>query len=433
MSNQLNPAQRQDRTTNFVIVGVIGLLVAGVVYLISEQFESVRMTINKGYTLEAYQNSYLAAQQYLASFDIESKSAVDITEIRDQLEPSDSLLLLNTRLIPEPYHDFLLDWVNQGGHLIVTAHNMWDEDYGDSGDIFLDRLGVKMVTTLNDDVDEVEEAAEDLVEEILGEDDTEESLVQQDSALQNSDDEENSTDINECTSYSYGRLTTVRYAENKPAIQVQFGTYVHLEDISGNALAFEGKYPNTILQYPIGDGMITTITNYRLWTNGNIGWYDHAFFLWLLVGNSNRTWFVFDKDSDSLLTLIERHFMEFFVSAALLLAFWLWYRAKRFGPIVAEPEKARRSLMEHLNANARFNWRHQQMDTLIKGQREEIKLHYSRRHGNYQSQAAMVATLAKASQLSNDEVEWALTCDTPYKEQDFTQLIRRLQRLRNAV
>lgn len=430
-------ADNQNRWLNYgLVMGVVALIGLGI-YAIYSQFEKVTTTINKGYSLDAAKNPYLAAQQYLDLHEVDTESAIDLSGTWDQLKDQDAVLLLNTRVIPEAYHDNLLDWVERGGHLILTAQNFWDEDYQDSGDIFLDQLGVRMysvfeeenedITTEDDSSVITEEEINQAVDEALNE------ILPDANTSDEESSEENTSEANQCLAYTYNRLSLIDYSDNRPAIQVQFGSYGHLEDSSGNALGGGNYYPNNILQYEVGQGLITTITAHHMWENSNISWYDHAYFLWLLVGDSERVWFIFDTTSESLFTLLTKYLLEPLVAGLLLLACYLWFRAKRFGPIAQAPAQARRSLLEHLQANARFNWRHQQMAPLIQKQRDDIKYHFSLRHGEHPSQQFMVTQLAHASQLSDTQVEWAMTTVTPEREQDFVKLIQLLQRLRNAV
>lgn len=421
----------QNRWLNYGIVAVVLLLIGLMFYGISNQFERVNTTINLGYTTKALQNRYLAAQNFLDQQAIDSQTAIDLTEVIDQLQPNDALLLLNSRLIPEAYQDQIMDWVANGGHLLIRAQNLWDEEYQESGDPFLDKLGVRLYDVLEEEVERIGEAAGEKVDEL----NQQQEITEAETAGETDTvtDEDKSTEAAQCDVYDYSRLTLVDYDNREPPIQVQFASYTHLFDASGNAITPADYYPNQMLQYPVGQGMITAISNYEMWLNHNIGWYDHAYYLWLLVQQADQVWFVFDRDAKSLFTLIIEHLLEPLIAGLLLLALYLWYRAKRFGPIAPAPAPTRRSLKEHLVANARFNWRHQQVQPLIQKQRDEIKQHFIRRHGNHHNQDFIFTTLAKASGLSAEQVRWALTVEPPEKEQEFTQLMRLLQRLRNAV
>ena len=438
----------QNRWVNYGIVAALVLLLVGVVMYISSQFERVKTTFNLGYTAEAIQNPYLAAQQYLQRQSIASDNGVDIASVWDQLQPGEALLLLNPRLIPEPYHLGLMEWVAEGGHLIVTAQNYWSEEYAESGDPFLDQLGVEMYDVIEDEIENVGEYAQQILQDKVAEsassDDESPTDIEAESSASTGSDgellnqagdesESKTTQAAQCDIYGYSRLTLVNYGEQAPPLQVQFGSFAHLYDASAKAITPEIYYPNQMLQYPVGRGMITTLTSHAMWSNENIGWYDHAYFLWLLVNNASKVWFVFDRDSDSLLSLILDHVLEPFAAGLLLLALYLWYRAKRFGPLAPEPQQARRSLMEHLEASARFNWRHRQIQPMVQKQREDIRHRFILRYGSHHQEDFVITTLAKASELTPKQVRWALKAEPPEREQEFTRLIRLLQRLRNAV
>jgi hypothetical protein len=54
-----------------------------------------------------------------------------------------SLLLLGARSNMSPRQvEHLLAWVRSGGHLLLVAEALWDEETGKSGDLLLDRLQI---------------------------------------------------------------------------------------------------------------------------------------------------------------------------------------------------------------------------------------------------------------------------------------------------
>ena len=59
-----------------------------------------------------------------------------------------TLLLLGDRRNLTPRQtERLLDWAAAGGHLVVVAERLWDENAGKSGDLLLDRLNLQQYAT----------------------------------------------------------------------------------------------------------------------------------------------------------------------------------------------------------------------------------------------------------------------------------------------
>ena len=67
------------------------------------------------------------------------------------------LLILGSREQMTPKQaERLLAWTRQGGHLLVVAETLWDEDKNSSGDLLLDPLGIQQY--MSDELDEDSES-----------------------------------------------------------------------------------------------------------------------------------------------------------------------------------------------------------------------------------------------------------------------------------
>ena len=102
------------------------------------------------------------------------------------------------------------------------------------------------------------------------------------------------------------------------AIKYDFGegeeTYFHMSDF-------------------YGDGLVTILADASPLRNRYIGYSNHADFLEMLVGKSNRRRVVFSSGAgDSLFSLIWRYFKLAVISLAVVIVFWLWKSLPRFGP-----------------------------------------------------------------------------------------------------
>lgn len=86
-------------------------------------------------------------------------SRADGLEVLKELPPSGhTLLLLGSRSGMTPGQARrLLQWSEQGGHLVLIAERLWDEDEKKSGDLLLDSLDIRQYLT--EDFDDSQDRA----------------------------------------------------------------------------------------------------------------------------------------------------------------------------------------------------------------------------------------------------------------------------------
>ncbi|HVK99169.1 MAG TPA: DUF4350 domain-containing protein, partial [Dongiaceae bacterium] len=434
---------------------------------------------------------------FLEKHHIESHRSRDLHSILDRLKPDDTLVLFNdTPIFSTTGQERLEDWMQSGGHLIIAANYEWDEEEESSGDPFLDKYGVRMTWAdedTEDDLDEPEEEDEDRYEdedsyedeEALDESeqaedaagkhitdgmtkpaaapaddshDTDETtpaasadIDAKNNAAENGDSTtekaDKKDDAKNCSIFRYSDPFLVDWNGSNTPLSIDFGFGYTLEDASGKATGNADHWPNGLLQYSVGKGMMTVMVATDIWENEAIGDYDHAFLLWYLVSGSPNVWLVVSNDSDSLITLLWRNAKYWLLGLAAMLLIWGWRRWVRFGPMIPDITSNRRQLQEHLDAEARFNWQHQQMEPLLKAVRDDIWLRLSQQHGIHhhasnQQALDLQATdqhnnalqkLADISQQSVDKVHFAMTSAAPTKELQWADLISLLQTIRNAL
>lgn len=98
-------------------------------------------------------NTYLAAEYFLRQQGLAVEQANSLERLADLPAEGHSLLLLGERSNMTPRQvDQLLAWAKSGGHLLLVAEALWDEETGKSGDLLLDRLNIHQ--TLSETADE---------------------------------------------------------------------------------------------------------------------------------------------------------------------------------------------------------------------------------------------------------------------------------------
>jgi hypothetical protein len=112
------------------------------------------------------------------------------------------------------------------------------------------------------------------------------------------------------------------------------------------------------LRVPIGRGSVTII-NADPFREQGLTCGDNAllFVAATQLKRGDSIVFLTEENADSLLQLIWRYGSPVVVLIAVLIMLWLWRSGVRFGPLLAEPDPARRSLAEQIRGTGQFTLR----------------------------------------------------------------------------
>jgi hypothetical protein len=384
-----------------VIVGAV-LLRIGMDWFM-DNHELVYYETRSGFELEARRNPLLAAERYLQRIgaDVESISTTDLW--RDLPAPGDAIIVYRyTPPAGNERRQALRRWIGAGGHLIVEADkSLLVETDEDGRQLRSDTGKADLLKELGISLHEHEAA-------FFAE------LMRTDEPIE------------------------VQFQDSEENIQVNFSTYRYL--LADDTMAEpSGKVPcgkgYCLLQYEVGEGMVTVMNDISFISNYEIGDHDHAMVLAMLYPEPpKRTWLVYDVVMPSLFQLIWRH-LPYAVSALLVaLLLWLWQRGARLGPLLPPLDQPRRNIDEHLQASAGFLWRIDRGQQLFLGNQRALKQAWFSKHFLLRSMPRNegCAWIAARAGLSPQAVNRALY-DTCESEQDFIELSSYLQILRTAL
>lgn len=471
---------------HFLLGALVVAVISYVIWHLATNYAYKNIWVDLGPVPEARNNPYFAAQKFLENKGYKVKSTGLLAEVTGRLENTDTLFLFyDHELEYQTLSTDIHDWVKRGGHLVLTVHYLWDEDSKASGDPYLDDLGVRQYlwpreaettdTETTDaepsgtepsdaepsDTESSDDNAADDTEEMNDAGDADESAESGDTneegmpTVGDSDDEESDAEATgdddddanplhnlnipvegEETStcgMSYAEtVSLLPLSQGSHPLRIAFESEYHVEDISGHAHAPFTEPPAHMLQYTLGAGKITVLTDHFIFDDGNIGDYDHAFFLWSLADTSPHVWLVYDKDSDTLITLLWTSAPYLCLSVIALLAGWLVFRGGRFGPILSAENVHRRQLQEHIDASTSFIWRAEEQSMLIEEARQPV-LNKCPVVGHQITPTPRLQRAMEQLGLSDERLLWALTTPTVADEAEFIELIRLLQQLRTTL
>jgi len=352
--------------------------------------------VDRGPSPEAMANPYLAAEHFLRQQGLAVEHANGLERLTTLPARGNSLLLLGERGNMSPRQvGQLLDWAKSGGHLLVVAEALWDEETGKSGDLLLDRLHIHQA--LSDDPDDPAPARKNKAPDL-----------------------------------------TKLYVDNDTApVYFSFDTDFNLIDPKHLAqFSANSARSSHLMQLDLGQGRVTVITDSDLWKTPDIGKHDNAWLLWYLNQGTAVT-LLFNSDVDDLFTLLLRYFPQALVTLIALLALALWQAGMRQGPIHAPAPKARRQLQEHLKASADFLLRRSGQGTLLQALQHDILRTARRRHPGFEhlDNTEQWRVLAHLTRQPSHVISQALG-PLPAKRlssADFSRQVACLQTLRNAL
>ena len=352
--------------------------------------------VDRGPSPDALANPYLAAEYFLRQQGLAVAHANGLDRLADLPAPGHSLLLLGERSNMTPRQvDQLLTWAKAGGHLLLVAEALWDDETGKSGDLLLDRLNLRQ--TLSDDFDEPAPPRKKVAPDL-----------------------------------------TKLYVDNETApAYFSFDTDFNLTDPKHLAqFSANSAKSSHLMQLDFGPGRVTVLTDSDLWKTPGIGKHDNAWLLWYLNQGTDVT-LLFNSDADNLLTLLVRYFPQALVALIALVALALWHASVRQGPILAPASKARRQLQEHLRASADFLLRRSGQSALLQALQQDLMRAARRRHPGFEhlDTTEQCQVLEHLTRQPSPLIRQALGAPALKRlsSADFSRQVACLQTLRNAL
>jgi hypothetical protein len=198
-----------------------------------------------------------------------------------------------------------------------------------------------------------------------------------------------------------------------------------------------GGGPLRLARVPYGRGEAWLCPSLDALGNPRIREQDHPDFLCAVAAlrPAGHVWILTQVEPASLWVWLRRRAWPALAALAALAAAAFWATAPRFGPLEAEPALGRRSLMEHLDACGRHQWRSSRGEPLLRASRESFRRHLGRARPGWEllDPEALEARLAQRSGLPAERIRRALAGPAPTHPGGFLEAIQTLHRLRKAL
>lgn len=352
-----------------------------------------------GYKGEAKNNPFLAAQRYLRA---EGKS-VSSEHGLNHFDDSTAVIFLPPSSINTVGRaKRLLDWVEDGGHLVVML------DGGEKGgndfrknpnqrsvfDQELERPGVDyLLEQLDIGLEQRSCVSFDQSVDLEGMDvDEWEALEEKDRVLLGS--EKSEIVLN-------GESLEIHHWANQGLL------YDELYD-GDYGSGGEASEHHRFLSVSHVHGRVSWLSDARPFRNRYIGYAEHARILNELVGLSGPGTIIFSSgEGDGLLSLLWRHFPLFIIALIIALGLWLWQHLPRFGPEQDVEYGGLREYSSQVRGIGRFLWHHKRDDVMLGALRASVNRGLSIQPGS--SHEGIFDQLAERSGLPLESVIEAMT------------------------
>lgn len=451
------------------VVWLIILLLGYYIYLNIERRETV---VNVGPTLDVVRNPYLAAGQFLQQ---QGKAATQHSKPpkSEDFHTDDMLIITDNRtLASRGVAVDLYEWVKSGGHLVwsvnrfhsertnalselthITGYSVENEEGSDS------TVDAGVFDELARDEDDEDKSISELLEEHnerLKKEPKQSPMVTEDEEELTPSQQVEKTIIDFELGKDIDRLTVLLGEQVSEDLFLDQGCscfYLDHPSINSKAsipdvevgsladqtllytaglLSREGK---KLLHFKVGKGHMTVLASTSIWTNREIGRFDHAHFLQMLAGDSSQVIFQSNVEWPSLWQLLLDWALEFVVIVTVLFFAMLVKSGVRFGPIKVETLTTRRSIVEHITAMARFHWRHQHVGYLVSPLRAAINHKMRMIHSGYDqlNDHERYQLIAERVQLPVTDVEQVFVNQDKLTDGQFCQSIKLLEKIRKTL
>jgi hypothetical protein len=414
---------------------------------VMDNYERVRVPEWVGYSGEARENDFLAAQRFFYAMGRSARSVKSVYT-DDGLPGIDGTIIVTSdRRFMSPFQQQrLIDWVKSGGELIVEPNS------NDDSDQVMQAISVGVYDGAryelggllpNDFMEEPEnwvswneqaDAAPTFndAEElgwVEGDDDEDEDYGK--------DDEHK---VNGHAVVTEGRAGYGDELLHVPGTSELFKVNAPGRELSpaspGDWQIF-GRDAAFAVREPLGDGMVTVATSLAFLRNQQIAELDHAPFVWAVLqatGHTGEILFINGVDPPPLWITILKRGWPALVAIALAVILALWHNMPRVGAPIAPLAPIRRELMEHVDASGRFLLDHGAGHVLIESVQRHVRTQLLKRYPQYRAlpERERRMALAKAAKLSQADVDALYRPQVGLTRNDFVVVQRLLERISHS-
>lgn len=438
-ASRMNRVQRQ-----WLIIGLLAVTLAGLgTWWFLANFDKVTALSFENPEERRLRNRFDAALLLLQKAGRQVSVVNSVNDLPEKLGAEDTFYLLApTYSLSAVNLQRLIDWVDDGGHLIYQATGYFQPETGDKSEPLLEHFSVAVKFVYQDDDETEETEAVESRPSPLG--DWDDAWIQQldgktrHSLCTSGIIADSYCDSEEQDSFDAG-LTPVQIDASQSPLIVHFHHYRVLEDVNQQAnWVVQGHNGPKLLQIPHGRGYLTVVVDADAWSNDSLLKHDHGasvMALSALDGRSGQVFWQYFLERQSLLSVLWQSAASLLVAVTLLSAFLAWRSGFRFGPARNTVQVDRRSLLEHVQAAGLWQADNGYLVRLVTDARNRLDQEISRRRPAWPilSEQEKVTLLLEHSGLSAERIHLALFEQEAISKRNVTEIAQALQQIQRSI
>ena len=413
----MSPRLRQGAITGLVIAAI-----ALTIWAVSLNFEYVEEKDWRPLSGEARENPLYASRLFLKGMGIPAQTLTSLQNLTD-LPDTNTVIIINTSRYTQREAQLgeILQWVEQGGHLITRSVSDWEFFDPERSETIVDESETPK-PNLNDDGENTSKTSSDPLQQYLQVHTSENIPFKQKESME----------------------LQLPGVDKKLKLGSDYYQSIALDKNNDQQGLTQVKIngENFIIQQAIGNGLITLASDLSFIENYSIDTYDHAEIFWYLVHTNSSTtaqpaavWLIHSDDMPNLFQIIWKHFWALCIMLVLLFLAWLLRVSRRFGPLIPKDDEDRRNLMEHIDASGNYYWQQKQQAILVDSTRAAVQQRLVQRIPGWQAmnndQQAM--QLAERLSIKEQQVLKLLHGDISHNPHEFAEIIKQLEQIRTTV
>jgi hypothetical protein len=401
-----------------LFLGLMGIVLFSFKYFFLVQYEPhaiIQDRLNKA----ARQDPLLALQTLLAKLDMPTQRLYQLPlDMEIKISHDDVLVWIEDEILPTTtQRKKLLNWLKQGGRLILVSQALPEED--NIEDPLLNHFNI-IQTAVGLDLDSLKNI----------------------------------------------KPVTFKWQATQETLQVAFNPEYILDSTRFPNKVIEGESGIHLISQVYGQGHVTVLSDLWFINNQHLAHYDHAHFFWTLLQQQNppskphKVWLLYPletlqhhstdpyykpqaQDTEEafppLFAWLWQQAPHLIMSLAILLGFTLWFIGQRFGMPLPSTSTARRRIVEHIAAASYFNWRSRQLNpnaaALLQTTRVTVHQHMLQQHVDWHDlpQTTQQTHLQAQIDLSDTALQQALWTKEWANTQAFQYSVQHLQNLKQQL
>jgi len=407
-----------------IIYGLLGaILLSALAWGFYASIEFYDEKVRAKWSKQALYNPYLAAEQFLQKSELEVIEADSLIKL-SSFEDVSTMLITNANQIGNPRQlDAVLDWIESGGSLIVTANS-----FSTSDDLLLQKFEVDVTWPETDDEeDEPEKSVSDSLREYNEK--IEEGMSAEEIA-ESTKREVPLTEIN-----FTGGIGVLKIAFN--ANRILTHPYIDDEEADTETKPFSWSSSTNgvhLIQFDVGEGLLTIVSDPSIWQSRKIDQHDHAYLLWVLSSTDGMFAFLRSTNRESIWSLISSNAIELIISLSFFILLWLWYMGHRFGRIVPLYNTRQRALSEHFSATASYLWHRKASKHLLQPLRQQVfrRAHIAIPEFSRADQQQRLTLIAEHCQIDRETVSDILQA-SDFNDSGFVRTVKLLKQIEQSL